>query len=210
MNKLYFLISLLFAALVLVSCEGIDDTQEGNKGNQSSKDPFNGHAYVDLNLPSGLLWATMNLGAKSPEEAGDYFSWGEISKKASYTKENYTLPKQIELDSKNDVATVLWGGKWRMPSKKDFQELKDECDWTWDATKKGYNIKSKTSDKSIFLYTTGYYNDSDIRGAGTTGYYWARTRNGEYGDYLDFNDGYINITISDAYKGQVVRAVVEK
>ncbi|MBR6863385.1 MAG: Ig-like domain-containing protein [Bacteroidales bacterium] len=32
---------------------------------------------VDLGLPSGLLWATCNLGAANPEESGDYFAWGE-------------------------------------------------------------------------------------------------------------------------------------
>jgi hypothetical protein len=35
-------------------------------------------SYVDLGLPSGLLWATCNVGAKSPEEAGLYFSWGNV------------------------------------------------------------------------------------------------------------------------------------
>lgn len=40
-------------------------------------DPYNGHAYVDLGLPSGLKWATCNVGASSPEEYGDYFAWGE-------------------------------------------------------------------------------------------------------------------------------------
>lgn len=37
----------------------------------------NGHEYVDLGLPSGTLWATMNVGATSPEDYGDYFAWGE-------------------------------------------------------------------------------------------------------------------------------------
>ena len=40
-------------------------------------DPYNGHAYVDLGLPSGLKWATCNVGATKPEEYGDYFAWGD-------------------------------------------------------------------------------------------------------------------------------------
>ena len=32
---------------------------------------------VDLGLPSGVKWATYNLGASSPGEAGDYYAWGE-------------------------------------------------------------------------------------------------------------------------------------
>lgn len=38
---------------------------------------YNGHEYVDLMLPSGLKWATCNVGAASPEDYGDYFAWGE-------------------------------------------------------------------------------------------------------------------------------------
>ena len=37
----------------------------------------NGHEYVDLGLPSGLKWATCNVGASKPEEYGDYFAWGD-------------------------------------------------------------------------------------------------------------------------------------
>ena len=49
----------------------------------------NGHAYVDLGLPSGLLWATCNVGADSPEDNGDYFAWGETQPKAHYNWETY-------------------------------------------------------------------------------------------------------------------------
>ena len=44
----------------------------------------NGHAYVDLGLPSGTLWATCNIGASKPSESGLYFQWGDTS---GYTKE---------------------------------------------------------------------------------------------------------------------------
>ena len=44
----------------------------------------NGHEYVDLGLPSGLLWATCNVGADSPEDYGDYFAWGETQPKGYY------------------------------------------------------------------------------------------------------------------------------
>ena len=39
----------------------------------------NGHALVDLGLPSGLLWATCNVGATSPAQTGLYFAWGETT-----------------------------------------------------------------------------------------------------------------------------------
>ncbi|MBR5063301.1 MAG: Ig-like domain-containing protein, partial [Bacteroidales bacterium] len=40
-------------------------------------DGTNGHAYVDLGLPSGVKWATCNLGATAPEDYGDYFAWAD-------------------------------------------------------------------------------------------------------------------------------------
>lgn len=39
------------------------------------------HAYVDLGLPSGRFWATCNIGAKSPEESGDFFAWVKSNRK---------------------------------------------------------------------------------------------------------------------------------
>ena len=49
---------------------------------------INGHEYVDLGLPSGLKWATCNVGASLPSEYGNYYAWGEIEPKDNYTQEN--------------------------------------------------------------------------------------------------------------------------
>ena len=48
----------------------------------------NGHEYVDLGLPSGLKWATCNVGASSPEEYSDYYAWGEVNTKSEYERYN--------------------------------------------------------------------------------------------------------------------------
>lgn len=45
--------------------------------------------WVDLGLPSGLLWATRNVGATSPEDYGDYFAWGETTPKSVYDLDTY-------------------------------------------------------------------------------------------------------------------------
>lgn len=57
---------------------------------ESSGPDFNGHEYVDLGLPSGLLWATMNIGASKPEEYGKYYAWGEIKAYGEEDKSNAT------------------------------------------------------------------------------------------------------------------------
>ena len=63
-------------------------TQNTTKVSKPSNGTANGHEYVDLGLPSGLKWATCNVGATSPEDYGDYFAWGEIETKSSYTLYN--------------------------------------------------------------------------------------------------------------------------
>lgn len=88
---------------------------------------INGHAYVDLGLPSGLKWATHNVGASLIYETGDYYAWGEIETKTEYTEEN-SKTHNIELDDfsgdpQYDVTTAKWGSTWRMPTYEDFKEL---------------------------------------------------------------------------------------
>ena len=108
------------------------------------------HAYVDLGLPSGTLWATCNVGATSPEDYGDYFAWGETTGyndgKTTFDWSTYkwcngsssTMTKycnnsnygyngftdnKTELDLEDDAAYVNWGAAWRMPSYEQFKEL---------------------------------------------------------------------------------------
>ena len=104
------------------------------------------HAYVDLGLPSGLLWATCNVGANAPEEIGDNFAWGETTPKNTYDWSNYqhcngseyTLTKYCNdaeygyngftdnlttLLPEDDAATANWGNGWRMPTYEEWKEL---------------------------------------------------------------------------------------
>ena len=57
------------------------------------------HEYVDLGLPSGLLWATCNVGANAPEEYGDYFLWGETQPKDYYNWSTYQYCNGTFLDN---------------------------------------------------------------------------------------------------------------
>ncbi len=116
-----------------------------------STDPFNGHEYINLGLPSGTLWATCNVGANSPEEYGDYFAFGETEPKEFYALETYKwgngetnafltkyctnsdwgiVDNKTILDKEDDAAFVNWGGNWRTPTLEEFQELMDYCAWS--------------------------------------------------------------------------------
>ena len=145
----------------------------------------NGYNYVDLELPSGNLWATHNIGAKSPEEYGDYFAWGETEPKTTYTWGTYTWSKngssnkfskystrddygpidnKTPLEQEDDAATVKWGGQWHIPTYPDFYELKSNCicNWATENGVKGYRITSKKNGNSIFLPAAGYITGKEV------------------------------------------------
>lgn len=133
----------------------------------------NGHSYVDLGLPSGLCWATCNLGASSPTSNGEHYSWGETSEKYEYTQSSYNcnLGSRM-LTSSNDAASVQWGGTWRMPTSEEWQELDTYCTWSWDG--EGYYVKGNNGN-SIFLPAAGYSKGSSRFKAGERGDYWTST-----------------------------------
>jgi len=126
--------------------------------------------YVDLGL--SVNWATCNVGAEKPEDLGDYYAWGETETKSKYNWNTYkwyvngspTLAKYDgedshipnPLDQEDDVANVLWGGNWQIPTPGQFQELMENtnCEWVAQGDMNGYKITSKIegyTDKSIFI-----------------------------------------------------------
>lgn len=64
----------------------------------SSQSNANGHNYVDLGLPSGVKWATCNLGAERPEDVGNYYAWGEYWNKSSFCIGDYNLIQSGSVD----------------------------------------------------------------------------------------------------------------
>lgn len=170
------------------------------------------HAYVDLGLPSGTLWATCNVGANSPEEYGDYFAWGEISTKSSYSSGTYyysdnptTLPTSV------DAATANWGSDWRMPTKAEFDELISNCTVIWTTQNGVYGRRyTGTNGNSIFLPAAGYYEGSSLRYAQSYGYYWSSSLNtsSQTGAYHHNFGSYMCGTYSsERYNGESIRPV---
>lgn len=162
----------------------------------------NGHAYVDLGLPSGLKWATCNVGATKPEEYGDYFAYGETApyynkpitnpitwkngKTTGYDWQSYcgasdltewsTAPYDDNkiLKPEYDAATANWGGNWRMPTKAEQDELQNNCTWTWTTLNSisGYEVKGPNKN-TIFLPASGYYKGSSLIDDVISGIYWS-------------------------------------
>ena len=149
---------------------------------------------VDLGLPSGVKWASCNVGATKPEESGGYYAWGETDKKDNYTWETYkwcsgasntvvkyctdsgfgNVDNKIVLEPEDDVARVILGGDWRLPTVEEFQELKDNCDWEWDAVNdvNGYKVVGPNGN-SIFLPAAGLFSEAKVSNMGSIGFYWS-------------------------------------
>lgn len=163
---------------------------------------IDGHEYVDLGLPSGILWATCNIGASSPEEYGEYFAWGEIRPKKIYNVDSYKYCKDkmtdltkyctsarngdwgftdklIELRPEDDAATANWGGRWKMPNIWHCRDLVDSelttTEWMTLHGVYGRKITSKSNGRSIFLPAAGYRYATCLDGVGQHGDYWSRT-----------------------------------
>ena len=180
------------------------------------------HAYVDLGLPSGLLWATCNVGADTPEGYGDYFAWGETTPKSTYSFSNYlyyngdSLTKYTGSDGlttllyEDDVAAVNWGEGWRMPTNEEFRELLDNTTITW-TTQNGVNgrLFSATNGNSLFLPAVGCRVDGDFIGA-DNGYYWSSSLTVDVpfnAKQFYFYSGVYEMNIAARSTGQSVRPV---
>lgn len=183
------------------------------------KDDKIAHEYVDLGL--SVKWATCNVGARKPEDNGNLYGWGEIgptdiydplsrltskwgSNLSGFTKynldsENGTVDNKTTLDPEDDVAHVVWGGKWRMPTKQEQVELRNNCTWEWTTLNgvNGYRVTSKIpgyTDRSIFLPAAGAAYSLRYE-YGSTGYYWSSSIESlDDGRVLCFSAAIINIT----------------
>ena len=171
---LFALISLMGILTISCDTEGIHNSK---KDSIVATGTHQGYEYVDLGL--SVKWATCNVGAYSPEQYGDYYAWGETDTKEYYGSDN-CISKYYDIDdikgTNKDVAHVKWGGDWRMPTRSEFNELLNKCDWKLTTYKgvQGYMITGPNGN-SIFLPCAGiYYWDTPID-VGESGRYWCST-----------------------------------
>ncbi len=173
------------------------DNNNNNNSDYNKTGTNNGQDYVDLGL--SVKWATCNVGASSPSVYGDYYAWGETSTKTDYSESTYKYANgsyytkycddskygnngytdnRTTLESSDDVAHQKWGGSWRMPTHEEFQELIDNCTWSWTTMSgvNGYKVtsmKSGYTGRSLFLPAAGFRDGTSLYYARESGYYWS-------------------------------------
>ena len=171
--------------------------KENNNVYLLKKKNANGYSYVDLGLPSDTLWATMNVGATSESDYGNYFQWGDTVDKSnadctwttykhcngSYdtltkycTDSEYgTVDNKTTLDPEDDAVRVHMGGDWRIPTGAEFQELINNTthEWTIINEVNGWKFTSKTdTSKYIFIPASGFREGSSFNGQGSNSSVW--------------------------------------
>ena len=182
--------------------------------------------WIDLGLPSGILWAAYNVGATSPEEYGDYYAWGDTEIRSHFGGKYYVHIDPLTGDFINigenicateyDVANIKWGDGARMPRVEDIEELINNCSWTIRKLNSitGMHITGSNGNV-IFLPFSG---DEDSRdepyGSLNEGYIWSCTRSATESDEahaLNYDDdGIICTCIYDRDRGFTIRPVKDK
>ena len=158
----------------------------------------NGFDYVDLGLPSGTMWATCNVGATKPEDPGILFQFGRVDG-YKYDDENHKFRTNVQnleysssrcipitttgkvykkneiLDLDDDAAHINMGGKWRMPTNNDLEELIDNT--THDVVTvngvKGMIFTSIINSKQLFIPFAGFWYNGYFNTVGSYAYIWS-------------------------------------
>ena len=148
-----------------------------------------GAQAVDLGLPSGTLWANMNIGATTESDRGNYYAWGATTTQSDYSQANApyyngsSYTKYNATDGKttlvltDDAAHQNWGSDWRMPTKDEMQELLDNTDHEWATIGDVNGMKfMKKTDHSVYIFlpAAGNMNGTNHSNEGKC-IYWTST-----------------------------------
>ena len=181
--------------------------------------------FVDLALPSGLLWCEHNVGATTPYEDGLYFSWGNVtghtgddgydfgtSNDGPYAQTpGAALTGNIPTNGTYDAARHNMGAPCRMPTVGEFQELNAQCDseWTDEDGVAGRRFTSRINGNSIFFPASGNRYGTGLNDRGSYGYYWSASLYSQTSGYsLSFYSTGVNPAYYNGrFYGFSVRAV---
>ena len=186
----------------------------GEKFLHTPHDPYNGHEYVDLGLPSGTKWATMNVGASSETDYGNYYQYGKgAAQYAATSGDNNYSGTEDPLDSSVDTAVQVWGGSWHMPTKAQMEELIANTTYQWVENYKGSGINggtfTATNGAVLFIPAGGNWYNGSHGSLGYYGLYWSSSPSSSSHAYrFDFKNGSKSVVANVRDGGCTVRPVV--
>ena len=177
---------------------------------------------IDMGLPSGVQWASCNVGASKPSDPGLYFSWGNIEGHTgdegyNFSQSVYDASPAADIDTdlslNQDAARASLGAPWRMPTAADIKELYDNCTHVW-TTLNGVNgllFTSNVNGNTLFFPAAGFFYGSVLTYRGSWGYYWSSTYiSASNARSLSFANDQVNPQGSDIRRcGVTVRAVLQ-
>ena len=175
--------------------------------------PYKGHKYVDLGLPSGTKWATMNVGASSETDYGNYYQYGKGAAQYAATSgdSNYSGTED-PLAASADTAVQVWGGSWHMPTLAQMQELTANTTYKWVTNYKDSGINgctfTATNGAVLFFPAAGSWYNGSQDYVGVNGGCWGSSPNGSiYACCLSFRDGNEGVYANKREFGFSVRPV---
>lgn len=175
---------------------------------------------VDLGL--SVNWANCNVGAAESHEYGDYFAWGEVESKDIFSPNNYKYYSNGKFTNignnisgtQYDAATHVMGKDWRMPTKAEYEELINKCEWKFITYRKvrGWKVTGP-SGNSIFLPATGYVLNDWNENISIDGFYWSSNITDNlrevYTLFTSMRDYKMYSNYMNRFEGRTIRAVTE-
>lgn len=207
--------------LIIIFWLGLNQWKSSNdKVTSLSENIIEGHEYVDLGL--SVKWAATNLGAQNNYEVGNCYAWGSLEQFVSEEQSKqscHTMYNKISGNIDRDVVMKEWGLSWRIPTKKECEELINKCDWIWTNihNTNGYKVVGPNGNW-IFMPTTGMVGKKlqEVDWLEFMGCYWAGTTDeSHYAESLTFGggggfifgDGVLEIGCDERYAGRFIRPV---
>lgn len=222
--------------LAFASCQKDENNTNGSGNDGGTQGTISTDEWVDMDLPSGLMWASCNVGANAPEGYGNYYAWAETTTKEQYDWSTYNycitepdgdgnpyfvgltkyntleefgdIDNLTTLEAMDDAATMTLGNGARTPTNVEWQELLDNTTSEWTTLNGVRGCKFTASNgNALFLPAAGFRCLSDHSPDGVA--YWSSTLNVEHPDYalIFYADNSFYVGGSDRYNGHTVRAV---
>ena len=179
------------------------------KGAEAKKELIDYDIFIDLELPSGTLWAKYNIGADKDIDYGNYYRYGCVNK-YNNSQTNYSGTEN-PLHASKDAATQTWGTPWHIPTRIQFIELIENTTYEW-TTINGVNGGKFTAQNGnyIFFPASGNQINGNQSQVGITGDYLSSTPGNNDNIYcINIYNSNCNVYETSRDLGCSVRAVCE-